>query len=67
MRIAMFVTLILSAVCTGCATTKPNEKSFERTAKVCVYNGLSAWMKSGFYLNAAGICYENEKTQEVDL
>lgn len=64
MRVVLFVLLV---VCSGCATTKPNEQTVERTVKVCAYNGLTAWMKSGFYLNVAGICYENEKTQEVDL
>ncbi len=57
----------IAMLCSSCTTTKPNEESLQRTVKVCAYNGLTAWMKPQLYLNVARICYENEKTQEVDL
>ncbi len=64
-RISFLFTLLL----TGCATTKysPDETSFDRLAKVCIYNGLSAWMNSGVFSNFAEVCEENKYTIKEEL
>lgn len=65
----MKILVLLTLIVTGCATAKhsPDEANFERQVKVCVYNGLSAWMNSGVFLNPAGLCDENKYTIKEDL
>ena len=65
----MRIALILALLLTGCATTKysPDRVSFERTVKVCIFNGLSVWMNSGVFADPAGLCEENRYTIKEDL
>ena len=65
----MKISVLLTLIVTGCATAKysPDGANFERQVKVCIYNGLSAWMNSGVFLNSAGLCDENRFTIKEDL
>ena len=63
--------LVAFLATTGCATTKarPDGATGDsvRIAKVCVYNGLVAWMRSGLFWDIGGLCNENDQTLKEDL